>query len=252
MKNLHSFVYLFIFLMLLASRPVSADNIELAANDMDNSAEFFDEFDDDFDDVLDKEESPQLITDPLIYWNKTWFYFNDRMHFWLVKPASYGWKIIPRPARVGLQNAITNIEFPLRYINCTLQGKDKEARTELSAFLVNTTLGVVGLWNPSQRLFNWQNFPEDFDQTLAVWNIGQGAYLTWPFLGPSSYRGTIGAILDLPLTPTSFAPGGSAVTRINSLSLDTDEYQELTKIAIDKYSAIRNAYVQNRTKVIAE
>ena len=116
--------------------------------------------------------------------------------------------LLPRPLRVGIKNVFINLAFPVRFVNNMFQGKLKRTGMELSRFLVNSTVGVLGLWDPATDWFHWKRYDEDFDQTLGVWHLGKGFYLTWPLLGPSSVRGTFGAVADAALDPVSYLPGG--------------------------------------------
>lgn len=199
------------------------------------------------------EDEGPTIADPLKYWNVVWFQFNDKLYFWLLKPVSIGYKyLLPRPLRVGIKNVFINLAFPVRFVNNMFQGKLKRTGMELSRFLVNSTVGVLGLWDPATDWFHWKRYDEDFDQTLGVWHLGKGFYLTWPLLGPSSVRGTFGAAADAALNPATYLPGGGVLVRINDRSLGNKDYETLVENAVDPYSAVRNAYIQNRDKVVKE
>ena len=199
-------------------------------------------------------EESETIADPLKLWNKTWFHFNDKLYFWFIKPVStgYGFLFYPRVVRVGIRNFIVNLGFPGRFFNNALQGRPIATASELARFLLNTTLGVVGFWDPATRLFHLKTHPEDFDQTLGVWRIGMGVYLTWPFMGPSSIRGTFGLLGDWAFDPVVTTWPIVLLNWLNSTSLGENEYETLLKMALDPYTAIRTGYVQNRKKLIAE
>ena len=130
-------------------------------------------------------------------------------------------------------------------------------------FLINTTIGVVGLGDPAKE---WGFNPpeEDFGQTLAVWGAGNGAYLVWPFLGPSTVRDSFGFVGDLALDPLSYFTilfGGLPLEvtvplrvgqYVNETSLRIGDYEALKEAAIDPYEAFKNAYIQYRRKKILE
>jgi len=220
-----------------------------------------DEYDDDeYDDDEYADDDVDLISDPLIQGNTDFYNFNDTMYFWLLKPVSRGYGfIIPEELRMAVRNVFYNIRFPVRFINCLLQGKGKKAQYEFGRFFINTTAGFLGIANVAANYPHLQPSKEDLGQTFAVWGIGNGAYIMLPFLGPSSVRDGLGRLGDTFLDPIWWIPvdvwtsiairAGEAV---NETSLRIGEYEALKEAALDPYVMIRNAYVQNRNKLIAE
>lgn len=194
------------------------------------------------------------LADPVKPWNWVWFQFNDKLHFWLFKPVSrvYGWILFPRFVRIGINNLITNLASPGRIFNTLLQGRPVDAWEELERFVTNTTVGVLGLWDPATHWLKLDFHDEDFDQTLGVWGMGMGIYITWPIVGPSSVRGTLGSLGESVLNPVVTLWYVSILHRINTLSLEADDYQTLVEMALDPYTGVRNAYVQNRKEVIGK
>lgn len=228
---------------------------EQAEEDQDD--EYDDEYDDD-DEYAD--DDVQLIADPLYYPNVDIYQLNDKLYFGILKPAARAWGIFPEGMRISIRNFMYHIRFPVRFINCVLQGKAKKASLEFDQFYVNTIVGVLGLFNPAAKYPELQNLSrEDMGQTFAVWGFGDGFYIMLPFLGPSSVRDGLGRVGDTFLDPiwwlfddiwTSVAiRAGEAV---NDTSLRIGEYEALKEAALDPYVMIRNAYVQNRKKLIAE
>jgi phospholipid-binding lipoprotein MlaA len=222
--------------------------------------EYDDEYDDEYEDEYADEGGVVLIPDPWIEMNRGLLTFNDRLYFWLLKPVARGYGfIIPEELRQAIRNAFYNIRFPVRFINCLLQGKFRKSGYEFGQFFINSTAGCLGLLNPAANYPHLQPSREDLGQTFAVWGIGNGAYLMLPFLGPSSLRDGLGRLGDTFLDPiwwlfddlwTSIAiRAGEAV---NDTSLRIGEYEALKDAALDPYVAIRNAWVQNRNKLIAE
>ncbi len=234
---------------------VSLDESSPSAGESKESEQAMDlaeEFDELFDEFEEYEEEKKSIADPLKYWNVAWFHFNDNLYFWALKPVSKGYGfVVPKFARKGVHNFFYNVKFPVRFVSNGFQARPLRAGTELGRFLVNTTVGVAGLFDPATHLFHWKKYDEDFDQTLGVWRIGQGIYLTWPLVGPSSIRGTFGFAVDTALNPVTWL-GGGLLDQINYISLDLYEYESLVDMAIDPYSSVRDAYVQNRKKKISE
>lgn len=211
----------------------------------------------------DKEESDQpgiAVGDPVQPYNRGIFFFNDKLYFYLLKPVSKGYKaVIPERARVSVKNLSENINMPGRFFNCLLQGKLKEAGTEALRFTINSTVGVVGLFDPAKSMFHLKEQEEDFGQTLGKYGMGPGSYIEWPLLGSSSLRDTLGLIGDAALDPFTYLSLITPLTliqraldRINELSLDKDTYESMVEGAIDPYLAVQDAYIQNRNKKIKE
>lgn len=227
-------------------------------------AEFeeFDEFDE-FDalDQLDAGEKLKPIPDPLEPFNRAMFVFNDRMYFWVLKPAAQGYnRVVPEKGRVAIKRFFTNLMTPVRLVNSVLQIKYDRAGTELARFCINTTVGVLGFMDPARDRWGIYLHDEDFGQTLGFYGSGPGFFITWPFLGPSSARDTVGMVGDFFLKPTSYLFAehphtGLSVTaydKVNSTSLSLGIYEDLKKDALDPYSFIRDAYHQHREHHVKE
>ena len=228
------------------------------ANDDEDEYDDDDEYDD--EDEYADEQDVQLIPDPWIEMNRGLYTFNDRMYFWVLKPISRGYGfIIPQELRQAIRNAFYNIRFPVRFINCLLQGKIRKSGDEFGQFFINTTVGCLGLLNPAANYPRLQPSPEDLGQTFAVWGIGSGAYIMLPFFGPSSLRDGLGRLGDTFFDPLWWyfddiyvSLGIRAGEAINDTSLRIGEYEALKEAALDPYIMIRNAWIQNRNKLIAE
>jgi phospholipid-binding lipoprotein MlaA len=229
------------------------DEAETEGEDEDD-----DEYDD--DDEYADEEDVELIPDPFIEMNTGLYHFNDKMYFWVLKPVSRGYGfIIPQELRVAVRNVFYNIRFPVRFINCLLQGKGRKSGAEFGQFFINSTAGFLGLANVAANYPELQPSKEDLGQTFAVWGFDNGAYLTLPFLGPSSLRDGLGRLGDTFLDPIWWlfedfwvSVAIRAGEAVNDVSLRIGEYEALKDAAIDPYVMLRNAYVQNRIKLIAE
>ncbi len=227
----------------------------------DHSADqdFFDE-DFDFADFEDDLETENVdVADPIFYWNKGMHHFNDKLYFWALKPAAKGYKwAVPEVARIGIHNFFTNIKFPIRLVGCLLQGKGTAAAAECGKFGINTTVGILGFSNPAKEYPCLNPSEEDVGQAFGKWGIGNGFYIVWPFLGPSTLRDSLGLAGEhflYPLNyvdPWTYAGGAKVVDIVNTTSLHLGDYEALKDAAIDPYVAIRNAYVQNRQKKIGE
>jgi phospholipid-binding lipoprotein MlaA len=216
----------------------------------DNSDEDF--FEDEF------EEDKVQVADPLSPWNRAMFHFNDKLYFWALKPLARGYKAIaPDFVRTGVKNFFRNITTPIRLVNCMLQAKGQAAAVEFSRFVVNTTIGVLGFGSPADK------YPklappdsEDLGQTLGNYGLGNGIYLVWPILGPSTLRDSIGRAGDFFLDPVSYVEpteaslGIRAFDTVNNTSFRIGDYESLKKSAIDPYTALRDVYLQVRENKI--
>jgi phospholipid-binding lipoprotein MlaA len=207
----------------------------------------------------EEEEEVLEIADPIYYWNVAMYHFNDKLYFWVLKPVARGYRwAVPEVARTGVKNFFHNLGFPIRFVNCLLQAKVDAAVGEFGRFFVNTTVGVLGLGNPAKNCSGLTPHEEDFGQTLGVWCIGNGFYVVWPFLGPSTLRDSVGFLGDISLDPVWYVKpleasiAIMAYDAVNETSFEIGDYESLKEAAIDPYVAIRDAYVQNRQKKLEE
>jgi phospholipid-binding lipoprotein MlaA len=190
--------------------------------------------------------------------NRAFFHFNDKLYFWVLKPASKGYStVVPRPARTGVGHFFANVQYPIHLVNNLLQGKFKSAGLETSRFVVNSTVGVAGFFDPATR-WKLTAHPADFDQTLGCYGLRSGIYFDWPVFGPSSPRGTAGLMGDSALSPWTYV-GGAAVVygipayrEVKGASLRTGEYESFKKATLDPYVAMRSAYYQNRAEAVTK
>jgi phospholipid-binding lipoprotein MlaA len=213
----------------------------------------FDEFEDELS------EGRVTVSDPIEPWNRTMFGVNDRIYFWVAKPVMQTYeKIMPRPVRVGIGNFFRNLATPARFVNCLLQGKGPEADRELRRFGINTTAGILGFGDPARDRWHLAPANEDLGQTLAVHSFGDGFYLVWPVLGPSTLRDSVGMVGDAFLNPIRYVKpveasiGISAADATNDASFHIGEYEAFKSAAVDPYAAMREAYIQYRNKQIKE
>jgi phospholipid-binding lipoprotein MlaA len=241
-------------LLLAQQDQVSSGDISAADEDADDAYDEYDEYD---------EEPVQLIGDPVSGFNRGIYHFNDKLYFWLLKPIARGYGfIIPQELRLAIHNVYYNIRFPVRFINCLLQGKMRKAGGEFGRFFINTTVGFLGLADVAQNYPALNPSKEDLGQTFAVWGVGWGPYLTLPFLGPSSTRDLVGLVGDSFLDPIWWffwfyedfwlSTGTRGVEVVNDVSMRIGEYEALKKAALDPYIAIRNGWVQYRQRLIED
>ena len=200
-----------------------------------------------------------LAVDPLEPINRIFFHFNDKLYFWVLKPASQGYAyLIAEDVRMCVRSFFKNLLAPVRIVNNLLQGKIANSGVETARFVINSTLGIVGLGDPAKNEFGLSPKEEDLGQTMGVYGLGEGIYFCWPFFGPSNVRDTIGMAGDFFLTPGSYlamsdSGAGMAVEagrEVNNTSLTMGDYEDFKESAIDPYVALRDAYRQYRQKKI--
>jgi phospholipid-binding lipoprotein MlaA len=209
------------------------------------------EYDDD-PDYMEEEELAEFA-DPLEPLNRTFFYVNDKLYFWILKPVAQGYStVVPEGTRISVKNFFTNIATPVRLVNNLLQGKVKSAGNELLRFGINSTFGMLGLFDVAKSEMGISRQDEDFGQTLGVWGMPPGIYLHWPLLGPSSLRDSVGFAGDYFLDPVNYvSPTVDSIAikagdRVNRTSLSIGDYEAIKEEALDPYSAVKDIYYQYR------
>lgn len=211
-------------------------------------------------DLLDEwEEEPISVADPLAPWNRLMFHFNDKFYFWILKPVCKGYKALtPQIVRSGVRNFFFNITAPIRLVNSLVQGKGEAAAGEFARFAVNSTIGVLGFGNPAKKYPEFNPKEEDLGQSFGAYGIGNGFYIVWPFLGPSTLRDSVGLIGDSFLNPVNYVGpteaslGITGFKTVNNTSMKIGEYESFKETAFEPYEALRNAYIQNRKKMVEE
>ncbi len=228
------------------------------ANEQPASQDEYDEYDEWMDD-LEGDDSGLQIADPLEGYNRAIFAFNDFLYFKVFKPVARGYRFVfPKPVRVSVEKAFFNIGFPGRCVNDILQLKFKSAGQETCRFVLNSTVGVLGFFNPA-REYSWMNPPlEDTGQTFGTWGVGNGFYIVWPIFGPSTMRDSVGLVSDYLLQPVSYVKpfyislGVRSFEIVNETSLSIGEYEDFKESALDPYTALKDAYIQHRIKAVKE
>lgn len=233
------------------------------------------------DELVDPFDEPGEIQieeyDPLEPVNSVVFEFNYKLDKYFVKPVAKVYNFfIPPDLQQSFANVFQNVRFVPRFLNNLLQAKFKGAGIEMSRFLINSTLGVGGMFDPAKIMFDLDTPPEDLGQTLGTYGVSPGPYLVVPFFGPFTLRDGVGFIGDtlldpfnwfvLPLQTTNSIPqlvqdssarttirlgmtGGEAV---NLRSLSLEKFQGVEEGTLDLYGAIRNGYLQKRLNAIQE
>jgi phospholipid-binding lipoprotein MlaA len=189
--------------------------------------------------------------DPLERVNRVSYKVTDAVDRAVLRPVAKGYKAIaPQFVETGVSNFFSNLGQPTVIVNDLLQAKFRPALSDTGRFLMNTTLGVGGLWDPAGGM-GLDKHDEDFGQTLGKWGVPSGAYLFIPLFGPSTVRDGIGSVGDIYTDPIHYVDrdawryGLQGMNLIDTRArlLETDQALQNT---FDKYAFIRNAYLQRR------
>ncbi len=191
--------------------------------------------------------------DPWESFNRSMFRLNDQIDQNVTKPLAQAYvNVAPSLVRTGVRNFFGNISDVWSAANSALQFKPREATEGFMRVLINTTLGVYGLmdWATAMKL---ERHTEDFGQTLGVWGLPSGPYMVLPLLGPSTLRDTTSMLsLDIKATPIRRVKPSVNMYELGALNL-TDKRarylgleKELDEAALDRYSFVRDVYLQKR------
>ncbi len=268
------------FLHPLMLNPLSAqeESSEYAQNQSESETdEEFDgeEFDDGFEEEFESAE--EEIFDPLSGYNSVMTEFNDGFYIYVIDPVARGYEwVMPDLAQRGVKNFFHNLLFPIRFVNNALQLKPINAGEELFRFVLNSTVGIFGLWDPAKEWFGLEAHEEDFGQTLGYYGVGGGFHIVLPFLGPSNLRDMFSLYPDMQLDPVYYFDNRPynfpkmegeylgmsrqslqqtnllMLKTVNQESLRIGQYENLKKDAIELYPFLRDVYEQNRAKLIEE
>ncbi len=200
------------------------------------------------------------IYDPFESTNRAIHDFNKMMDSAVVGPVAtvYG-TVVPEEVRMIVDNTASNLGQPNAFVNHILQGDGDGASTTLTRFLLNSTIGIAGLFDPATEMGVFDE-PTDFGETLAVWGVGEGAYLELPIVGPSSVRDTVGIVVDLAIDPLNHVVTREqayylmALRGVNLIG-KRNTYDDLISILLyesaDSYAAQRLSYMQNKRHAVA-
>jgi len=190
--------------------------------------------------------------------NRGTFRFNEGADRWVIEPIAKGIDfVVPDPVERSIRKFFENSMIPVHLGNALLQCKPVSAATEIARFVINTTIGIAGFFDPATQ-FGLEAHHEDFGQTLGYWGVPTGPYLVLPLLGPSNPRDTFGLLADsASLVYPWFVPiyVSSAIgvgRQLNLRSLVLDEIAAERKAALDYYVAIRNAFMSYRENQVRD
>jgi len=197
------------------------------------------------------------IDDPMQGFNRVMFAGNDFLITWALRPISnvYGY-IIPLYFRERIGHIYNNLQMPRKVLSNLCRGRWNDSGIEFYRFLINTTVGIAGAYDPAMQWWNITPRPSDFGATFADWGFEPGAYIVLPFLGSTSVRNGTGLIFDTAsdplfwiswfLLPFPVSIGVNGGLRVNGASLYLDEYERLRNSSIDPYMTMRNFWYIRR------
>ncbi len=196
--------------------------------------------------------------DPYESFNRKMFAFNDTLDNYVIKPVAQGYKaVVPEPARTCVSNVFGNIDDVWSGVNSCLQGKGNDCFQTVVRVVTNTVFGLGGCIDVASSMPGLERKREDFGQTLAVWGVPSGPYVVLPFFGPSTIRDTGGLIVGSYADPVRLLIKddewfwGVTALRVVSLRADLlDATNLLDQAALDRYSFVRDAYIQRRNNQI--
>lgn len=194
--------------------------------------------------------------DPLEPLNRKIFAFNEALDVNLIKPAATAYSnFVPRPVRVSVDNFFSNVKDAWSAVNLFLQGRFEDGLHDVMRFGTNTVLGFFGVADVATEV-GFERHGEDFGQTLGKWGVPPGPYIVWPVLGPSTLRDSVGLPVDhaaspeLLIKPVATRNTLTALRVVNARANLLGATQVLDDIALDKYTFIRDAYLQRRRSLI--
>ncbi len=245
MKHKYSIYSLFLLVLSLNASQVSSFNSTLSNADGKYEEET---------------EDLNAVNDPIEDLNRSIFAFNQDFDKYLLNPLAEVYdEGLPEPLKDRVHSFLSNLNVPLTFVHDVLQAEGEQSIDSLARFLINTTLGLGGLFDPASELFDLQPHTSDFGQTLGKYGVDEGAYVMIPILGPSNIRDFTGKVLDFIIDPFNYLArrehasyliytrtGTSAIdARANSKALWTR-----VNNAHDPYTTLRSIYRQNREFMI--
>jgi len=197
--------------------------------------------------------------------NRVTFALNMGLDKIIFKPVSKGYRKLPSPIRTGTSNALSNLSNLITIPNNVLQGDFGSAANNSARLIINTTLGIAGIFDPADSLGFEKREKEDFGQTLGVMGVGEGCYLVLPVLGPSTVRDTVGSLIsmnggdawhnitvrnDTQYFKESDYWASKAMSGVDFRAKNLEAFDAMEKNSVDLYATVRSLYLQDRKKKI--
>lgn len=204
----------------------------------------------------DGQGSGATVLDPWEPMNRRVHAFNNAIDRAVIRPVARAYvNVVPQPLRAGVTNFFDNLGSPLAFANLLLQGRPGEAVEMLGRFLVNTTFGIGGLFDPAGKQLKMHRHSADFGRTLARWGWQQSRYVELPFLGPHTLRDALGEVGDISMSPLSYVEEDRTRISLQALRL-TDlragllSIDALREAAPDEYVLTRDAWLARRRYLV--
>ena len=190
--------------------------------------------------------------DPIESVNRGITHFNDAVDTVIYKPVARSYRyVVPQWGRNRVSNVLYNLSEPLTVVNSTLQADPENSFTSLWRFIINSTVGVLGIFDVAES-FGLKPRQEDFGQTFASWGWSKSSYLVLPFLGPSTLRDALGLGVEWVADPVNIASSDEArIARYVAEAIDERTHllpvtDEVERTSLDKYASYRSIYLQER------
>ena len=199
--------------------------------------------------------------------NRIMFSFNKGLDSAIFKPVAKGYSYLPDPIKVSVRNVTSNISYTVTIPNHLLQGNLKNFANDSGRFIINTTLGLLGIFDPAAKFGLQKIEAEDYGQTLGYWGVGPGCYIMLPILGPSTTRDAVGKIANTLLDPFYMTTVGDKKVLDNNFGDSTyyleqgfdvidfraqnlKSFENLEKNSLDLYASVKSLYLQRRESLI--
>ena len=198
--------------------------------------------------------------------NRVTFSLNQGLDRVIFEPVAKAYRVLPSPVRTGTGNVLNNLSSLVTIPNNILQGEFKKAGVNSGRFVVNTTVGIVGIFDVAQKMGFPKYEKEDYGQTFGAWGVGAGCYLVLPVLGPSTIRDTVGSFVNVmggdPWYNASASGNNeylndSTYTKTRILAgidfraKNIDSFDNLEKNSMDFYASVKSLYLQDRQQKIS-
>ena len=221
-----------------------------------------------------KDTSSQSATEECFEgFSRAMFNLNYDLDRIIFQPVAKGYRALPAPIRKGTSNVINNLRSLLTLSNNILQGDFRKAGNTAGRFVINTTVGIIGIWDPAAAAFGLEEQgKEDFGQTIGVWGADSGCYFVLPIIGPTTTRDAIGLVGNIFLDPVYHVTHNSEIHNglvgndnysehsyyyyrgtgaVDFRSKNIESFDSLERNAIDLYASVKSLYIQERNKKIA-
>ena len=220
--------------------------------------------DTDGENVLSKKKSGP-VKDCFENINRATFSLNQGLDKVIFKPVAKGYRSLPSSIRTGTGNALQNLSSLVTVPNNVLQGDFQKAGINTGRFVINTTVGILGIFNVAKKMGFSDYEKEDYGQTLGVWGVGAGCYIVLPVLGPSTVRDTAGSFVNVlggdPWYNASIGGNNEflsssdymltkVLTGVDFRAKNIDSIENLEKNSMDFYASVKSLYLQDRQQKI--